>query len=158
MEFELAGLTEGANVIAERLIEYSDVFSEETLTNLVLDCADIVIEEVQPHLPVAGPDQRLPRRRRRGVLRAVGLGKMLMKRAVDAGPNSQTAGIGFTRKGFYGLWVELGTVHAPAKPTLIPGFERKKPEIIAALGNFVTQTATSWQAGADMGSFRRIKQ
>lgn len=154
----VAVVIDGLETVANRFTAFADVFSEETLASLVLAAADIVIEEVTPNLPVASAEQHLPKRRRRGMLRAKGLGKMLMKRAVDAGPDSQTAGVGFTRKGFYGLWYELGTVHQPARPVVVPGFERKKSEIVALIGNFVTQTAVSWQEGADMGSFRRIKQ
>jgi hypothetical protein len=154
----VAVVTEGLEEVTNRLTNFADVFSADTLASLVLDAADIVIEEVKPNLPIAGPEQHLPKRRKRGILREKGLGKMLLKRAVDAGPDSQSAGVGFTKKGWFGIYGELGTVHEPARPQLIPGFERKKADIVALLGNFVTQAAQSWNEGVDMNSFRRIKQ
>jgi HK97 gp10 family phage protein len=67
--------------------------------------------------------------RREGTLRR-GLSYMRKKRM----PKTAASYIvGLTRKAFYGMFIEFGTKHIPAKPFLRPALDEEKDKIINAM-------------------------
>lgn len=148
----IAATIEGLDTLVNRMNDFNDAFSQEQLTALVLAAADLVIDEARPSLPVAPAGEHVPKGHKPGTLRDKGIGKMKLRNQIS--PESASAGVGFTKRGWYGIFYELGSVHQSPRPVVVPSFDRRKPEILALVGGFVTQTVNTWKEGGQMGAFR----
>lgn len=143
----------GADDVAQALVSALDVIQEEQLTDMLSQAAHIVVDEAVSNAPVAEPGEHVPRGHKSGTLKAKGIGFKILSGKTSA--QSATAGVGFTRKGFYGLFLELGTTHAGAKPFIVPAFEGKKTEIYTKMGQVLSKAISDWQQGAQAGFFRK---
>lgn len=129
----------------------NDDFRYEVLTDLVSAAADIVVAEATPDAPVAGPEQHTPRGHKSGTLQRKGIGKMLIR---SSDSDLASAGVGFTKKGWYGIFAELGSNHEGARPFIVPAFTRKQNDIYEQIGQVVSQTISDWSTGGKLGFYK----
>lgn len=144
IDIAITGLLEVASRIEALATEM-----DNTTGSLVMQAAKIVIDEARPNAPVAAEDSHVPPGHAPGTLRGRGLGRALIARALGMA----TAAVGFNRVGWYGIFTELGTSRIPARPFMVPAFERKKDEIMAKIGNAVAQAVNNWNSGTGQGFF-----
>ena len=143
----------GIEELNQKLIDMAEGVRKGLLTELVLGAAAIVADEAQANAPSAEPGERTPRGHKPGTLKARGIGYMVLKRRANA--DQVSAGIGFTKKGWYGIFSEFGTSRQTAHPFVVPAFERKRDELFQQMGKFMATYVDSWKSAASMGTLRR---
>lgn len=142
----------GVDETVQALLSGLDVVRADALADMLAQAAQIVVDEAVSNAPVAAEGEHVPRGHKSGTLKAKGIGYKMLN---SSNAESATAAVGFTRRGFYGLFIELGTTHAGAKPFIVPAFESKKSEIFAQIGQVLSKGISDWQQGAQAGYFRK---
>ena len=142
----------GVTDVVDRMSAFNDAFLKGELVDLANAAADIALAEIRSSAPVAPPGEHTPKGHKSGTLRDRGIGRMVLRRSSNS--ESVTVAIGFTKRGWYGIFKELGSRHQAPKPFVVPGFERKEPEILAMIGKVVSTGVDTWQAGGRAGFFK----
>lgn len=136
------------------LVEKLDGINEDIRTKRLLEIATMagtmVVERAKENAPVA--EGRTPKGHKPGTLKAKGIGMGIFRRT--RGPESVTVGIGFTKKGWYGVFSELGTSRQSPHPMIVPAYDSLKPQILAEIGNVISRTVRSWEEGVQQRAFR----
>lgn len=147
MNFDIA--VKGVDETAKGFLDAADDFMKNRLMALVSLAVDVVIPDAEANAPVAsGPT---PKGHAQGLVKARGIGWMWLKSNTAT---SVGAGIGFTKKGWYGIFSELGSSRESARPFITPAFERNKSQMLSAMGALVSQAAQSWQSAGSSGFLR----
>lgn len=124
---------EGIEELTKGLNQINKDIRHDVLEVASMQAAEIVAEEARLNAPVT-ENPRSPHPP--GLLRREGIAAKMLSRKGAA--TRVSAGVGFTKVGWFGKFLEVGTKFISARPMITPAFERRRAEIVQLIGN-VTQ-------------------
>ncbi len=116
----------GFDAIAKRI-------QQSAMTEIASAVGKLVVEEAKANAPIAAT--ATPKGHDPGTLKSRGIAYSIRFAAAGA----REILIGFTKAGWYGIFLEFGTIHISPKPMILPAYETKKSEIISTMGNIAAK-------------------